>query len=63
MWVIANSFRRETLYTKLSEAHPLCNVVHSSLDLAKVLVLTAFALSIGYWNAPSDYDVVPLFYR
>jgi len=63
MWVIANSFRRETRYTKISDGHALCNVVHSSLDLAKVLVLTAFALSIGYWNAPSDYDVVPLFYR
>jgi len=31
--------------------------------LAKVLVLTAFALSIVYWNAPSEYDVMPGFYR
>ena len=63
MWVIANSFRRETRYTKISDGHALCNVVHTSLDLAKVLVLTAFALSIVYWNAPSDYDVMPGFYR
>jgi len=63
MWVIANSFRRETRHAKISDGHALCNVVHTSLDLAKVLVLTAFALSIVYWNASSDYDVMPGFYR